>query len=166
MANDPIINNQDLIEQFYSAFQQNDAATMIACYHPEVTFEDPAFGKLKGNEVASMWQMLLERGKGDIDIHFYDVQADEQAGRARWEAKYVFSKTGRKVHNKIAARFKFKEGKIIEHIDDFNLWRWSSMALGLPGTLLGFTPFMQNKIRNQTRGYLKKYMEKQNNNQQ
>lgn len=152
-------SNQQLIQRFYNAFQAGNATEMIACYHPEITFEDPAFGQLKGKEVGSMWAMLIERGKGDIDIQAFDIEADDETGSARWEARYTFGKTGRKVNNKIKARFKFKEGKIIDHQDDFNLWRWSSMALGLPGTLLGFTSFMQNKIRSQSRGFLKKYMD-------
>ena len=152
--------NQQLIQSFYEAFQQGDAARMAACYHPHATFEDPAFGRLNGEEIGQMWTMLIERGGGNIDIQAFDIQADDSTGAAKWEAKYLFSKSGRKVHNKISATFKFKEGKIIDHKDDFNLWKWASMALGLPGTLLGFTPFMKNKIRYQSRGYLKKYMEK------
>ena len=152
--------NKKLIEQFYAAFQNSDVEKMIACYHSEIIFEDPAFGVLKGAEAGNMWRMLIERGKGNIDISYSDVQADEKNGSAHWEAKYPFSKTGRKVHNKIDANFQFKDGKIIKHTDKFDLWKWSSMALGLSGTLLGWTPFMQNKIRQQSRGLLKRYMEK------
>lgn len=152
--------NQQLIQQFYEAFQKGDAEKMIDCYHPEVVFEDPAFGQLNATEAANMWRMLIERGKGNIDIVFSDVQADEKKGSAHWEAKYPFSKTGRKVHNKIDATFAFQGGKIIRHTDEFDLWKWSSMALGLPGTMLGWSPFMKNKIRQQSRGLLEKYMGK------
>ncbi|MEO1257907.1 MAG: nuclear transport factor 2 family protein [Bacteroidota bacterium] len=152
--------NKKVIEQFYTAFQNGDVEKMIACYHTKIVFEDPAFGVLKGAEAGSMWRMLIERGKGNIDISYSDVQADEQNGSAHWEAKYPFSKTGRKVHNKIDASFQFKDGKIIQHTDKFDLWKWSSMALGMSGTLLGWTPFMRNKIKQLSRGLLKKYMEK------
>lgn len=153
-------SNEQLIQTFYQAFQEGKAATMAACYHPDATFEDPAFGQLQGEEIGQMWTMLIERGGGEIDIQAFDIQADEHSGSAKWEAKYLFSKTGRKVHNKITARFKFKDGKIIDHKDDFDLWRWASMALGLSGKLLGFTPFMQKKIRSQSRYFLRKYMER------
>lgn len=154
------LSNQQIIQQFYESFQKGDAEKMIACYHPEVVFEDPAFGQLNATEAANMWRMLIERGKGNIDIVFSDVQADEQKGSVHWEAKYPFSKTGRKVHNKIDATFVFQDGKIIKHTDKFDLWKWSSMALGLPGKLLGWSPFMKNKIRQQSRGLLEKYMGK------
>jgi len=39
---------QKLIETFYTSFANLDAETMISCYHDEITFEDPAFGVLKG----------------------------------------------------------------------------------------------------------------------
>lgn len=151
--------HHQLVEQLYQAFQNNDSAGMVACYHPEATFEDPAFGQLQGKEVGQMWTMLLERGGGDTEITFSDVQADAEKGSAYWEAKYLFSKTKRKVHNKIQSQFTFKDGKIFTQKDTFDLWRWSSMALGLPGTLLGFTSFMRKKIQSQSRGLLKKYME-------
>lgn len=147
-----------LINTFYSAFQAGDAKGMIACYHDDVRFEDPAFGPLKGKEVGAMWQMLLERGKGNIAISFSNVAFDGQEGSAHWEAKYPFSKTNRQVHNKIDATFRFKDGKIIEHIDVFDLWKWSAMALGLSGRLMGWSSFMKSKIRQQSQSLLKKYM--------
>ena len=73
--------------------------------------------------------------------------ADDAAGRAHWEAWYTFSASGRKVHNIIDATFEFRDGKIVKHTDRFDLHRWAGLALGLPGTLLGWTPFLQNKIR-------------------
>ncbi len=54
-----------------------------------------------------MWHMLCERGK-DLQISFTDVEANEQAGQANWEAIYTFS-GGRKVHNIIDTNFTFAE---------------------------------------------------------
>ena len=58
-----------------------------------------------------------------------------------------FSTTGRKVHNVIDAMFGFQDGKIIRHNDHFDLWRWTRMALGTSGILLGWSPVVQNKVR-------------------
>lgn len=149
--------NHQLIETFYTAFQAGDVDTMAACYHDRATFEDPAFGKLENGEVRDMWRMLIERSQGDLAITFSDIKADGNSGSARWEAKYPFSKTGRMVHNRISARFKFADGKIIDHRDEFDLWKWSGMALGLPGQLLGWTPFFQQKIRATALGSLRKW---------
>ena len=46
----------DLIQTFYSAFARGDGDAMAACYAPDVTFEDPAFGELHGAEAGSMWR--------------------------------------------------------------------------------------------------------------
>lgn len=137
--------NQQLIRNFYTAFQQRDHEGMIACYHPEVHFSDPAFGDLHGKRAMAMWHMLCERGK-DLQISFRDVVATQNSGQAHWEAIYTFS-TGRKVHNKVDANFTFSDGKIARHADQFDLWRWTRMALGLPGVLAGWTPMLQKKVR-------------------
>ncbi|MCA9942828.1 MAG: nuclear transport factor 2 family protein [Anaerolineales bacterium] len=137
--------NQQLIRNFYTAFQQRDYAGMIACYHPNIHFSDPAFGDLHGQRAMAMWHMLCERGK-DLQVTFRDVLATQNSGQAHWEAIYTFS-TGRKVHNRIDASFKFADGKIMRHADQFDLWRWTRMALGLPGVLAGWTPMLQKKVR-------------------
>lgn len=147
----------ELIDRFYTSFQIRDADGMIACYHPEVTFTDPVFGTLRGAEATSMWRMLCLRGK-DLQITFSDVQADETRGRAHWEAIYTFSKAKRRVHNVIEASFIFQDGKIIRHEDRFNLWKWSAMALGPLGLLLGWTPFVQSAIQKDARRGLDKFM--------
>lgn len=141
------MSNKDLIISFYSAFAERDFEKMNACYHKRILFKDEVF-ELKESEVAAMWHMLCKRGK-DLEITFSDVEADKETGSAYWEARYTFSATKRTVHNKIHARFKFKDGKIIEHTDRFNFWRWSAQALGVPGYLLGWTPIIKNKVRDQ-----------------
>jgi ketosteroid isomerase-like protein len=135
----------ELIESFYTSFQRRDAEGMVACYHPDIWFSDPVFHDLRGPRAGAMWRMLCERAQS-LDITFRDVRADEAAGGAHWEARYVFSATGRDVHNVIEARFEFRDGKIIRHADTFDLWRWAGMALGVKGKLLGWLPPIQNAI--------------------
>ncbi|MRG97716.1 nuclear transport factor 2 family protein [Polyangium spumosum] len=149
--------NQALIEQFYRSFQKRDAEGMVACYHPDVVFTDPAFGELRGAEARGMWRMLCERGK-DLELEFSDVRADDSTGSAHWEARYTFSASGRKVHNVIDASFECRDGKITRHTDRFSFWRWSRMALGPAGLVLGWTPFLQNKVRTMAKKGLAEYM--------
>lgn len=140
-------SNQQLIDRLYQSFQRKDYRGMATCYHPDATFEDAVFVLPNKKEIAAMWHFLCESGK-DLSIEFGDVRADEQAGKAHWEAHYTFSRTGRRVHNIIEARFEFRDGQIIRHTDTFPFWRWSRMALGPTGWLLGWTPFLKNKVRN------------------
>ena len=140
--------NRALITTFYQAFQRLDAEAMAACYSDDVLFSDPAFGELRGRDAGDMWRMLTTRAK-DFSLTFDSVQADERAGSAHWVATYLFSQTGNTVVNDIQARFVFRDGKICEHHDHFDLWRWSRQALGAPGVLLGWSPLIQNKVRQQ-----------------
>ena len=82
-----------------------------------------------------------------MTLQFRDVRAQGNQGQAHWEATYTFSTTGRKVHNIIDATFGFQDGKIIRHNDQFDLWRWTRMALGISGVLLGWSPVVQKKVR-------------------
>lgn len=149
--------NEALIASFYEAFQRLDADAMGACYSAEVRFSDAAFPQLTGDEARAMWAMLCSRAT-DLQISFTDVQADDAQGSAHWEATYTFGATGRKVHNRIDASFRFKEGRIVEHTDVFDFWRWSRMALGPVGFLLGWTPMLRRKVRSQARQGLDKWM--------
>jgi ketosteroid isomerase-like protein len=146
--------NAALIERFYAAFAALDAATMTACYAPTAQFRDPVFVLAGRAEIGAMWSMLCtatrEHGRDVWALDWRDVHADEHDGGAHWEAWYRFSATGRKVHNRIDARFVFAEdGLIAGHVDDFNFWAWARQALGAPGLLLGWTPMLQNKVRAQ-----------------
>ena len=149
-------DHQALITRFYQAFQQLDAQGMAACYTDDVVFSDPVFGQLRGKDAADMWRMLTSRAK-DFSLTFDLVQADGQRGSAHWVATYVFSQTGATVVNDIQARFVFRDGKICEHHDHFDLWRWSRQALGTKGLLLGWTPLVKNAIRAQAKKGLKAF---------
>jgi len=151
------MSNRDLIEKFYSSLASGNAEGMISVYADDIHFNDPAFGDLYGDDAKDMWRMLLKNSKGDLKISYGEIQADEKTGSANWIARYNFSKTGRRVVNKISSRFEFKEGKIIRHTDSFDLWKWTRQALGLSGYLLGWSPFMKSKIQKQTRILLEKF---------
>lgn len=151
--------NRELIERFYEAFQKRDAEAMGACYADDVVFSDPVFGELRGEEARDMWRMLVRRAQ-DFSLTFDAVEADERTGGAHWVARYLFSQTGRSVENRIQARFVFRDGRIAEHRDTFDLWRWSRQALGFKGVLLGWTPFVQQAIRAQARKGLDAYRAK------
>lgn len=151
--------NQELLETFYAAFQQRDHAGMAACYHPQVVFSDPVFTHLEGWRASAMWRMLCERGT-DLKVSPSDLRADDNSGSGRWEAHYTFSATGLPVHNKVRAKFEFRDGKIIKHTDDFNLHAWMGMALGLKGKLLGWLPPVRKAARAKAKGQLEHYITK------
>ena len=155
--------NEHTITQLYTAFAALDADTMASCYAEDAIFDDPAF-TLKGREeVAGMWRMLCtatqDKGRNDWRLEFSDVQAGTDSGSAHWEAHYRFSATKRMVHNIINAAFTFTpDGLIASHRDTFNFWRWSVQALGIPGFVLGWTPWFNRQVRKQASANLQKYL--------
>jgi ketosteroid isomerase-like protein len=151
------MNNQAIIEQFYTAFQQKDYKTMQSLYHPDATFTDEAFVGLNSQEVQAMWQMLVSRSK-DLQITFSNIQVAAHQGSCEWQAHYTFGKTGNKVHNIIQAQFEFKDGKIIKHRDTFDFHRWAGQALGIMGKLLGWTSFLKNKVSQTARQQLDSFI--------
>jgi ketosteroid isomerase-like protein len=151
--------NEQLIQRFYDAFGRRDLDGMAACYAPDVRFSDPVFPSLRGPEVMAMWSML-SAAPGERIITCADVRADEREGSARWDARYVFSQTGRPVHNIIRARFTFDGGRIDTHRDEFDFWRWSRQALGAAGLLLGWTPFLRASVQAKAAARLAKYQDR------
>lgn len=138
--------NARLIERFYAAFDLRDGTEMEACYAPDVHFSDPVFPELRGPRAGAMWQMLTE-SSNDLRVELLDHEADERSGSARWRAHYTFTTTGRPVVNDVSASFRFNDGLIDEHHDEFNFHRWARQALGTSGLLLGWTPMMRSAVR-------------------
>jgi hypothetical protein len=148
------------IERFYTAFAKLDADTMQACYAPQATFDDEAFSLRGPREIGGMWHMLCDatKAKGLADWKLVFSQVTNNS--AHWDANYRFSSTGRLVLNRIDASFEFDEqGLITRHTDRFDFWTWSRQALGMPGLLLGWSPFLRNKVRATAAGNLKRYLE-------
>src|SRR5262249_12079907 len=103
------------VEAFYAAFNRRDGAAMAALYAPDGRFRDPVFGELSGTEAGAMWRMLTGRAE---DLRVDLVEHDDRS--ARWIAHYTFTQTGRPVVNDVRARFAFRDGLIVEHIDTFS----------------------------------------------
>ncbi len=141
--------NAQLVARFYTSLQKSDIAGIKSCYTPDAVYWDPVFRELRGERAIAMWDMLCERGD-ELRVEFGDVQADDDSGSARWEARYTFSWTGRPVHNLIASNFRFVDGRIREQRDTFDVHRWAGMALGAPGRLLGWTPPLRSVLHRQS----------------
>jgi hypothetical protein len=152
-------NNKEFIVRFYSALQTLNYEEMQKAYHPEAQFYDPVFGKLNCAQVKAMWEMLLTRGQ-DLQVAFSNIHATNATGKCRWEAWYTFSKTKRLVHNIIRSEFEFKDGKIYRQRDRFSLWRWTRYAFGVAGIFLGWSPWIQNEVKQVAQENLRKFMER------
>jgi ketosteroid isomerase-like protein len=159
------MQNRQTIESLYGAFARLDADGMAQCYAEDAQFDDEVFSLRGKREVMGMWRMLCEgvqaKGRADWKLEFSQVAAEGTSGQAHWDAWYRFTATGRLVHNSINARFVFDEqGRIRQHKDSFDFWLWSRQALGAPGVLLGWTPFLRSKVRGQANANLQRFLAK------
>ena len=152
--------NAVIITTLYDCFQRLDGEGMAQCYHPQAEFSDPVFSNLHGQDVGHMWRMLCARAT-DFRLEYRDITADENNGSASWKAEYKFSGTGRNVTNHVESWFEFRDGRIIGQRDSFSFWKWSCMALGPAGYLLGWTPLLHRKVQKQAMSNLKHFIEKQ-----
>ncbi len=149
--------NELLIQKFYNAFAKLDYSTMNDCYTFDPVFNDPVFGVIEGDEVKAMWQMLCKNAR-DFRLTYKNIEAEDEYGTCNWQASYTFSKTGRKVINNVKAHMRIQDGFITEHTDEFDLYKWSRQALGLPGILLGWSGFIKTKVRHDAKKNLYSFM--------
>jgi ketosteroid isomerase-like protein len=112
-------SNESLIDRFYAAFADLDGAGMAASYAPDVHFHDPVFTDLHGPEAGAMWRMLTGQAK-DLKVELLEREADGERGWGHWMAHYTFSRTGRPVVNDVRATFRFADGLIVDHHDEFD----------------------------------------------
>ena len=149
--------NADLITSFYEAFERKDHEAMNACYSPSIVFSDPVFQRLEGGQVKAMWHMLCERGT-DLSVTFSDVVTRDDRVKAHWEATYTLAGSDRQIDNVIDSQFLIRDHSIYRQLDTFDLWKWTRMALGTPGTLLGWSGPLKNKVRDTARRQLDRFM--------
>jgi len=139
-----------VIRRLFEAFKRRDGAAMGHLYANNANFHDPVFETLRGDEIGRMWRMLCERAD-DLEIDYEVIDVTDKSATVRWEAKYTFKETGRPVHNVIESKFEGDGARIHRQTDDFSFWKWSQMALGPTGLLLGWTPLVKSKVRSQCR---------------
>jgi uncharacterized protein len=148
--------HESLIRSFYERFAARDPEGMARFYHPEIAFSDPVFPMLRGAEAGDMWRMLLARA-ADLQVELDEALANAEGGRAKWTARYTFTRTGRPVVNRVEAMFAFREGLIVRHYDHFSFWRWAAQALGPAGAALGWFAPLKWKVRKDAAQALEKF---------
>jgi ketosteroid isomerase-like protein len=153
--------NEQLINQFYTAFQQKNYKAMQDCYADNAVFNDSVFKNLDAQQARAMWQMLISRS-GDMTLTFGNIKEEGNKVAAYWEAHYTFTATGKKVINKIDAAFEIENGKIVKHTDTFDFYKWAKQAFGFGGLLLGWTNSFKEKVRQTAKKKLDEYLQKIN----
>src|SRR4051794_11830977 len=150
--------NRALIERLYTALDRADGETMSACYADDANFEDPAFGKLHGEQIGAMWRMLTSRAT-DLSVSLRSHDGDDESGSANWVATYIFTSTGQPVTNDVQASFRFDDGLIVDHVDKFDFRRWASQAFGkAAGNAVALLPPLRARARRTAAEQLAEFM--------
>ena len=128
--------NDSLIERFYAAFAAGDGGgdggLLYARRHPSPTRSSRICA---APEAGAMWRMLTSRAT-DLRDRVAGARGHGRHGvpvAPTGRAHYTFTQTGRPVVNDVRASFRFRDGLIADHRDDFSFYRWSRQALGAPG---------------------------------
>jgi hypothetical protein len=155
--------SHDTIVRLYEALADLDGAAMQACYAPDAVFADEVFTLRGARQIGGMWRMLCDatqaRGSEVWLVRTGPITGAASVRQVRWQATYLFSATGRIVHNVIDATIELgPDGLIQRHRDRFGFWRWSRQALGAPGLLAGWTPWLRNSVRRQAAARLAQYL--------
>ncbi|MES2924474.1 MAG: hypothetical protein V4819_23175 [Verrucomicrobiota bacterium] len=82
-----------------------------------------------------MWRFVT-RPEPKLKVTFSEVTADDLQGRAKVIDDYIFTETGRPVHNVIESKFHFRDGLIVSHHDHCDPVSWAHMAMTGPKALL------------------------------
>jgi limonene-1,2-epoxide hydrolase len=152
-----MINNEKLLYTFYTAFQNKDYHTMQQCYSDTMYFNDEVFNHLDARHTRAMWEMLIRGGK-DLEIQYTNIEVDAIVGSVEWTARYTFPPTGRRVVNHITSHFVFDEGLIVHQSDHFDFYKWARQALGFQGWLLGWTPFLKERVQKKAQKSLSEFL--------
>jgi hypothetical protein len=134
---------KQLVEQFLTAYQSLNHNAMAACCHQSARFADIAFRLNGRKQIHAMWHMICENGI-EVEVQTVEERGDEV--HARVVDTYVFSDTGRPVVNPILCRFQFRDGLIIEHLDECDALEWARQAFGgLKGEIAGRIGFLRRR---------------------
>lgn len=146
------------IASLYAAVDARDSEAIATCYHPNARFRDALFD-VRGAEIVAMWRMVTDRSE-DLRVVVDDIRPLGAAkALARWRAAYTFPDTRRPVVNETRSVYRFAEdGRIIEHIDAFNLREWATQALGWKGSTLARVPGGAGVLRRAAHRQLAQFM--------
>jgi len=125
----------DRVRQPYGFLHEHQHGFMAGLYHEQATFRDIAFDLQGQKRIHAMWHRICE---GDIIVEIDSIEAVRETIIAHVVDRYTFTKTLRKVVNRITSQFRFCNGLIIEHHDTCNELDWARQAFGgIQGELAG-----------------------------
>jgi hypothetical protein len=139
-----IRNNINLVQKFFSCYQNHDFQGMHHCLAENIKFSDFAYD-IQGVQVKAMWHLFcisyLTR-TNPVNVPEFEIgQATEDTVSAKYRVSYVYE--DKPVDYFIEADFKIQDNKIVEQKDKFgsiSTFEFIKMAFGFPLQLLAVEP--------------------------
>jgi hypothetical protein len=157
--------NADTITKFYAAFAQLDPEAMGACYADDVRFDDEVFSLRGKAQTMGMWRMLCEatraKGKDDWKLEYSGIEADANdrprpLGRPLPLQRH--RAPGAQPHRR---RLHLQPARPDRHAPrPLQLLGLVAPGARRAGLLLGWTPMLRNKVKQQAAHNLRKFMER------
>jgi ketosteroid isomerase-like protein len=158
------MQNEDVVKNFFLAYQAHDCKGMHSCLDENVKFSDFGFD-IQGDEVRAMWHLFTSQTETRPPIEvpgFEIIKSNDDLITAKYQVKYPFGEKKRVVDYTIEAHMKLKDGKIIDHKDISSITEWAWMAFGLPVYLISWTPYFHNKVKKDANERLQHFMREHN----
>jgi hypothetical protein len=143
--------NEQLVRDFFLAYQQHSYPRMHALLSREVHFSDFAFD-IEGHRVFAMWQWfcLPDKNRAPVSVPWFgDIGADGDGITARYRVAYTYGAARRPVDYEIRSRFLIRDQLIIDHHDEGDIRAWSRQAIGELPSRFSRTPLFNWFIRHQ-----------------
>lgn len=152
-------SNSRVIEALFSALSKGEIANVTACYAPDARFEDIAFNLEGRDNIRQMWRLVCSR---NVKFQLKSVEADGSQCQAKWIADYIFSDTGRRVVNPIRSTFLFRDGRIVDQLDQCSALAWAKQAYGFPKSLVAglVTPLRRRAARKKLDAFIRDHPER------
>lgn len=147
------MQHDEIVREFFSAYQMHDYGRMSNLLSPNVHFSDFAFD-IEGRDVFAMWQLfcLPGEGRGPVDVRWFrNIHTKGDTVTAEYRVAYTYGENRRPVDYTISARFALANGKIAEHHDSASIQIWAWQALGPLPALISWTPFLRAKVKEEAR---------------
>jgi len=146
-----------LLLKFFKAVQTQDVKAIGECYHNDIEYYEPAYGKMTGPRALGYWSFFFSQVK-EMQCEYDGLKINGDKGTLHIEEWYTWSATGHAVHNLVDCEFDFKDGKIFRHIDNYNLNAWAFQSLG--AKYLGWTKKTREQEVEKFEDFLKNQQER------
>jgi limonene-1,2-epoxide hydrolase len=144
-----VSNKIEIVKEFYKALDSGDYRTVNEFYHKNAHYKDEIFD-FKGLEIHALWYTATLPDM-ELSAELESIREEEDAIYTEWVMSYTLDIIKRRIRLKEKGKFTFQEGKIIEHTDKYDFWTWCIQAFGIIGRALGWSNWLQNRVRSQAK---------------